>query len=110
MELTYTSDWRLVAANCKQSVKYGSARWLRKDVLNMSFKQLSAWTCARLDPSVSDVKAGCRPISCNLIITSSKEGLSALDARIPTIMAGIPADLLVVEPWVYMQFSAPCVC
>lgn len=39
---TYTSDLRLFAASCRQSVRYSSTLLLKDELLNMSLRQFSA--------------------------------------------------------------------
>lgn len=97
LSLTYTSDFRLFAASCKQSVRYSSTLLLKAELLKMSLRQFNAWTCGSLDPSVSDMCAGRSEISRSWCMTVSKDGRSALEERIPTINDGMPADLRVVE-------------
>lgn len=43
----------------------------------------------------------------NFSMTAGNEGFSALAERMPTIRAGMPADLRVVDACEYMQRMAP---
>lgn len=42
LAITHISDFRLVAASCKDSVRCSSARLLRKELLNTSLMQFNA--------------------------------------------------------------------
>lgn len=95
--LAYTSDFRLSAASCSVSVRYTSTLLLKAELLKISFRQFSACTWGRFDPSVSEMRAGRSEISLSSRMTVSNDGRSAFEERIPTINDGIPADLLVVD-------------
>lgn len=77
------------------------------EFLKMSFRQLYAWTCGRLEPSVSATRASLRAMLMSSSITCSNDGWAALVERMPVISEGMPADRRVVEACVKMAFMVP---
>lgn len=73
-----------------------------------SFKQFKACTCGnRRSPGFSEKPTGASAIACKSRMTLSKNSPVGNALRIPVIIAGIPADLLVrVEALSSIIFNA----